>query len=293
MDIKKIKNIATHDGRFHSDEIFAAAILKLINPKLKIIRTKDNAELAKSDIRLDAGRKYNPENGDFDHHQIEFTLKRSNGIPYASAGLVWKHFGRNLVNSEESFDWIDQKIIQPIDSHDNGIQFEFKGIEPFILQDVIDSFMPLWGSDNMNNIHEFDEALEFAIKFIRREVDYANSLNKASEIVKKLVTDKKYVVIEQPMLPWWELDLAKRGILFVVYRQGKDRWASKTVPTKAGTWNYAKLFPKSWADLTEDKLAKVSGVKDALFCHKLRFITTARSIEGAIKLTELALKERN
>ena len=33
--------IAVHEGKFHADDVFAAAILTLVFPKIKIIRTRD------------------------------------------------------------------------------------------------------------------------------------------------------------------------------------------------------------------------------------------------------------
>ena len=99
----KLSTVAVHDGTFHADDVFALAILKLVEPKIKIIRTREVDILKKVDIRVDVGRTYNPKTGDFDHHQKEFTNKRPNNIPYASAGLIWQHFGKTLTNSLESF----------------------------------------------------------------------------------------------------------------------------------------------------------------------------------------------
>ena len=50
-----------------------------------------------------------------------------------------------------------------------------------------------------------------------------------------------------------------------------------------------KPFPKEWADLVNERLAKITNVKDAVFCHRGLFIAVAKSKEGAIRLTELAL----
>ena len=88
---------------------------------------------------------YNPASGDFDHHQREFTLVRNNSIPYASAGLIWKHFGMNLVPSESVFHSIDREIIQPIDANDTGVSiYEAKIIQPYTLDKVIADFNPSW-----------------------------------------------------------------------------------------------------------------------------------------------------
>jgi uncharacterized UPF0160 family protein len=50
-----------------------------------------------------------------------------------------------------------------------------------------------------------------------------------------------------------------------------------------------KNFPAAWAGLRDEELAKVSGVADAQFCHRALFTIAAKSKEGAIKMTQLAL----
>jgi len=89
-----MKIIAVHNGEFHTDDVFAVAILKLIYPNLIAIRTRDKDKLKEVDARVDVGFKYDPSSGDYDHHQKEGAGKRKNGVPYASAGLIWKHFGK-------------------------------------------------------------------------------------------------------------------------------------------------------------------------------------------------------
>jgi len=130
--------IATHNGPFHADDVFGVAILQLIHPNATIVRTRDPDELAKADIRLDVGKKYDPETGDFDHHQQEGAGARKNGIPYASSGLIWKHYGMQLVESQEAFDHIDEKIIQPMDASDIGVDtYEVKSVGPYTVSAII------------------------------------------------------------------------------------------------------------------------------------------------------------
>ncbi len=45
------KIVATHNGNFHADEVFAIAILKKIHSDLKIVRTRDPKLLEKADFR--------------------------------------------------------------------------------------------------------------------------------------------------------------------------------------------------------------------------------------------------
>ena len=52
--------IATHDFDFHTDDVFAIALLKLIYPDATIVRTRDITLLKKADMRVDVGRVLQP-----------------------------------------------------------------------------------------------------------------------------------------------------------------------------------------------------------------------------------------
>src|ERR1035437_72587 len=147
-----IEKIITHDGTFHTDEVFATAILKDLFPEsmelsdggkidfVKYLRTRDKETLEKahkddSSMLVDVGTEYDPEHFNLDHHQKEGSGSRENGINYASAGLIWKKFGKEWIKyvdlyskhlniSDEEIDsiWkdIDKNYIQLIDSNDTG-----------------------------------------------------------------------------------------------------------------------------------------------------------------------------
>ena len=84
--------IGTHDGIFHADEVVACAILTLFHSSevIEIVRSKEISYLVEKgvDIFVDVG------GGDFDHHQPGGNGKRKNEVSYASAGLVWREFGK-------------------------------------------------------------------------------------------------------------------------------------------------------------------------------------------------------
>ncbi|WP_353864488.1 MYG1 family protein [Svornostia abyssi] len=61
--------VATHDGSFHADDVFAIAVLRLRTPDLEIVRTRDTDVIAACDARVDVGLHSDPATGDFDHHQ--------------------------------------------------------------------------------------------------------------------------------------------------------------------------------------------------------------------------------
>jgi uncharacterized UPF0160 family protein len=48
-------------------------------------------------------------------------------------------------------------------------------------------------------------------------------------------------------------------------------------------------LPLEWAGKSGDELIQITGVTDAIFCHRERFIAVAESKEGAVKLAHLAL----
>ncbi len=287
---KEIKSVAVHNGKFHSDDVFSVAILKIIFPDIKIIRTHDEKILKEADLRVDVGKKYNPLSGDFDHHQKSFNEKRKNGIPYSSVGLIWKNFGMKLVNSEKNWKIIDKKIIQPIDALDNGMEiFEVTKIQPYCLRDIVDCFNFIGNEEDSDK--SFYEILEFAMEVLRREIAVTEETIKAEKIIldKIASTDKDYIVLEK-FIPWKKVVIENSNLKFVIFQEEKDNWIACAVPVELRGFESRKPFPKSWAGLEKEELQKITGVKDAKFCHKNLFIVVAGSKKGVIKLVELGLK---
>jgi len=76
--------IATHNGVFHSDDVFAVASLLVLleaTPAVStVIRTRDENLIRKADFAVDVGGVYAPDKNRFDHHQIGGAGKRGNKI---------------------------------------------------------------------------------------------------------------------------------------------------------------------------------------------------------------------
>lgn len=290
-----MERVAVHNGDFHADDVFACAILKLLYPKLEIIRTRDPKEFEKVDARIDVGRKYDHETLDYDHHQPEFKEKRKNGLPYASAGLIWKHYGKELVKSREVVEYLDSRLFQQIDANDTGVDvYEVFIAEPYKISDVVKVFNPQWPKDKTTENYNkgFERVLEMAGEILGKEIERAKSIFSAREKIRKLILkeSKRYLVLEED-IAWKEAVVKESNLLFVVLPNKTDgTWWSIAVPKKLGGFENRKDFPKEWAGLSNEELAKISGVPDAKFCHKALFVAVAKSKEGAIKLTELALK---
>lgn len=290
--MKKVKIVATHDGGFHADDVFAIAILKLVYPDMKIIRTHDLEEIKKADLRVDVGGRYDPETGDFDHHQVEFKEKRENGVPYSSVGLIWKHFGERLIDSKEAWEALDRKIFQPIDAGDNGIvTFEVTKMRPYCVWDALTVFNS-YSPDRLKDLEAFEEAVDLVLKIMKKEIPSAEKIVRSEKVAREILAscDREYVVLDK-YVRWEKVVLDYPHIKFVVVsRPNNKEWGAYAVKTDLDYYDNRKDFPEEWGGLRNEELARVTRVEDAIFCHKALFCVVARSKEGAIRLVELALK---
>ena len=100
--------VYTHAGKFHADDVFSTALLRLLRPELKVIRTTALPENFEG-FAFDIGW------GAYDHHQKDAPV-RENGVPYAAFGLLWKDLGEQLVGEE--WQRFDEHFIQPLDLED-------------------------------------------------------------------------------------------------------------------------------------------------------------------------------
>jgi len=291
----KIK-LVTHNGSFHTDDVFAAAALSLLlkNKKLEIIRTRNSEAIKQADYVFDVGGVYNEKNNRFDHHQIGFKAKRKNGLPYSSFGLVWKKFGSKICSGEEVKNYIDKLLVQQIDATDNGVNvFKSTTAHPFNydISSVTASYLPVWGEKDSTKF--FDNAVKFAIHILNKEIKQFKALIKAKKLIGaayKKSKNKKVLVINAD-IPRYLADIATneyKSLLYLVFKDEKN-WKVLAVRKKAGRFENKKSLPKSWAGLTGKKLQKVTGVPDAIFCHKGLFLAVAKSREGAIELARKAL----
>lgn len=140
--------IGTHDGRFHCDEALACFMIKKL-PQFKnatIVRSRDINLLNNCDIVVDVGGVYDPEKLRFDHHQKEFDVSIKTILPdsqckalkLSSAGLIYAHYGKEIIADYNNWDKNDQKtnlvfdivyncFINEIDAIDNG-KFKLKSL---------------------------------------------------------------------------------------------------------------------------------------------------------------------
>jgi len=295
--IRKKIRLITHNNHFHADDVFATATLLLALKKeigeVEIIRTRNKEVIESGDYVYDVGGIYDANKNRFDHHQEGGAGERENGIPYSSFGLVWKKFGVEICGSQEIADVLDAKIVQPVDAMDNGIKTHkalYSEIEPYLIQNVIFVFNPAW-PEKENFDKFFLKAVEMVKWILGREIVKAQDIEKAKSVVDGIYnkTEDKRIILLDENYPWESILDKYEEPLFVVKPRSEGKWSVKAVPVEKYSFVRKKYFPKSWAGKTGEKLAEITGVKDAVFCHNARFVCAAKSKEGAIKLAKLAL----
>lgn len=292
---KKIK-LVTHNNRFHADDVSATAALFLLlgEKNCEVIRTRDEEIIKSGDYVYDVGGIYDDEKNRFDHHQKDFDGKRENGIPYSSFGLVWKRYGKKVCGSEKIADKIDEEIVQPIDALDSGVEVcesVYDNIYPYTITRMISVFNLVWTEDkDFNSL--FLTAVGIVKQVLEREI-IIKTAEEDSEVILEEIYDKtkdKRIIVLEKNYSWKNVLSRYLEPLFVVEKRD-NRWSVNAVRNDINSFKNRKDFPESWAGKGGKELAEITGVKDAIFCHKARFICSAKSKEGAMKLARLALKD--
>lgn len=282
--------IATHNGKFHADDVFSVAALRCIYPTSTLVRTRDLEVIGKADIVLDVGGKYDPETGRFDHHQRGGAGERDNGIPYSSFGLIWKQYGLTLCEgSQEIADSVDKGLVSTIDAIDCGY---VKGVATGIsLSQTISMFNPTWQEESDFDVC-FEEAVAFASRVLARFIASANGGVSAKDIVAKAIddaADPRVIVLTQ-YTPWkTTVHTLSEKALYVVYPSG-GAWRIQTVPVELGSFEDRKSLPTPWAGLSDKALQDATGLDDAMFCHNGLFIGGAVSFESTMKMAAMAVE---
>jgi uncharacterized UPF0160 family protein len=291
--------IATHNGSFHADEVFAVAALCLLGEPVEVVRTRERDALAQADVRIDVGFRDDASTGDFDHHQRDFNRARDNGVRYAAFGLVWREFGARICDGDQDVaDAVDETLVQPVDANDTGQQLTqslMDGVRPMTANGIIGGFNARWDEalTPEQERERFDAAMALAQGILAREVASAASSRRAERIVREAITaatDPR--VVELPInAPWKQVLVpATADALFVIYpkRQG---FGLEAVPRELGSFENRRDLPAAWGGLEGPDLVAATGVEEALFCHAKRFLVVARSHTGIARLAELALAE--
>ena len=308
--------IVTHGGKFHADDAWAVAVLKVLFPACDIVRTRDPVAIEAADFAIDVGGIWDPATGRFDHHQKGFDVARPTGVPYASAGLVWREYGPRCVaalaaahcghdlSDDKARDiayGIDADIVQYLDLSDVGAAKNAPG--GYGLSAVVSGFNPNWmdeqrlgyadGADAYR-LSQFKCAMALLTDILINAVKYRVGAMLAVEQVRQsaVLAGGKVLFLKNSALPWSQVVRKEMpDILFILSHSiAEQRYMLHTVPVSTESFKARADLPQAWAGLRDAELAAVTGVPDASFCHNGRFIAAAKSYEGACRMMTQALK---
>lgn len=313
--MKKI--LVTHNGVFHADEVMATSVLLNLygEDNTTIIRTSAN----KIDKYMNDENAiiYDIGNGKYNHHTQ--TVKRSNGIPYSSIGLIWKDFGKDLIQKisiqmsinnlnivNRVFNVIDTILIQGIDANDNGYKSPdyVKGnVNYFTISNMVFTFNTISYDGGVKNVLKqelnFKKAVDICsqilIATIRKYLDGANSEAILEELIK--TRKNKRILVLDKFIPWiGYVTKNVDDIWYVIFPSTREEgeWNMQAVPANTNTRELRHPVPQVWwgkdtkSDIT---LPEVTSIKEATFCYKDNgFLTAAKGLDAILKLATMAVE---
>ncbi|KAG7558304.1 hypothetical protein FFLO_02774 [Filobasidium floriforme] len=346
--LKASKTIGTHSGTFHADESLGVSMLRKTAEykDADLTRTRDPKVLDTLDIVIDVGGVYDPARNRYDHHQREFDEVFGDGtFPYpsskvggrqleegkefsiklSSAGLVWKHFGKHIINTMYGWAEDDEKtqtiwlkmyssFVQAIDANDNGISMYDTDAKPRYsdstnLPGRVRDLNPRWNEESNDTLldQKFEEASKMAGDEFFRKLDfYVNAWIPARELVKTAIDSRfevdssgQIMVFHQSM-PWKDhfFDLEEqikpeKEILYVLYPESSEKpegkWRIQCVSVRADSFKNRKDMPDAWKGVRDQALSDVSGIEGCIFVHASGFTGGNNTKDGALKMARASV----
>lgn len=295
--------LATHNGPYHADDLFAYSVLKEIYQHNTLIRTRDQALIKAAFVAFDVGGTYDPNNLRYDHH-FKPVPARPDGRPYSSFGLVWKHQGltylRRLFKDvelpllEKVHEVVDDRFVSQIDRSDNGIGAEPRHTDASVF---LEAFNPSVTVDQATEDKMFRKTSCFAGKIFKEFVKSCKREQLAHRLFRmsaRPVSPQILVFEADSRADAWlslvQLDPAYAETKFVVHPDGNGGWRCRAVPIPTNSFKPRVPFPAKWAGKSDAQLQADSGIETAIFCHPAAFIAGAKSQADAVKMAEKALE---
>lgn len=263
--------VITHDGLFHSDEVFSVALLRLYYSDIKIIRTRDSELLIKAIndrevFVLDVGNAYDPQTRNFDHHQMD----APEGL--STISLLFFHLFPDF-REDDRLSKIYNRLIKGINEWDQGKADRILKGHPLHLPQLISGFNR-FGMPNQDT--QFLKAVDFAYKVLANEMNTAKEMIRSEEVWKKKEVLGKQVALLDEYCTFWRIVQGEEKHYKYIAQPDLDNWSVMSVDSE--------LHP----------LPEVTGNTNGLvFQHKDRFITVFNNYQSAINYINQYLTTNN
>lgn len=280
----KVK-IITHNGGFHSDELFAIALIKkYVTSDITVIRTRDPDDLKKYlyDNKvwvIDVGGQHNDRLKNFDHHQGDFSETwKGTDILFSSCGLVWNYLKKaGYLNGHSRWvqSEIENKLIKKIDLNDNG-----KCRWPQAIM------FKLFNRDRQDDV-QFHKALHLAEMHLENSIYFicTDEANRSRVDKHEYVSGGEVVVVEEGGFNVIPILSTMTDARVVVESKASDgAWSVQSIDKGVAT-------PNVWRGLSGERLEDVSGVNGLVFAHRSGHLVKARNKSAAIEVAKIMLGE--
>jgi len=257
--IKKDKstlNVVTHDGLFHSDDVFSIALLKLFHKDINVVRTR-NKETLKNAIKdektyvLDAGGIFDPEKLNFDHHA-------ESPEDMATISLLFQHLFPDLKN-DRIMTIVYDRLIRGINDWDLGIAD--RSAYPLYLPQLITAFNR-FGTTEQDI--QFLKAVEFAYTVLSNEMNTAKEIARSKDIWdKRELLNGNTALLHEHCAFWRTITKNEKDIKYIL-QPDNDNWQIVSIDSKTNP------LPSPGDD-----------DKDVVFRHKNGFIIIFSSFISA------------
>jgi len=320
--------IATHNGTFHVDEVMAYALLNYLFPDNELIRTRDSDKINSANIVIDVGQIYDPTQNRFDHHQQSFgeSFDEKTTIILSSAGLIYKNFGNqvidkfcqenNIEKNDKAYNDLYYRFFIEIDAHDNGIRQYSDNFYEQLNAGLIkqrfytnSSFGQIISKLNTNDTANDEEQLVAFKKatdlawtvFHINIVHYfknQNNLTKEYKIIENAMSERfnyhssgEIVVVKNDCNTWRKcIDMYEKDhpqettVKFIIYESANKNWNVRTISDQLFQ-NRKNLLP------LEHIKKEIKMPDDVIFVHNKLFIGASKTIETAIDMAIISLKD--
>ncbi|KAJ4811952.1 UPF0160 protein [Rhynchospora pubera] len=323
----QMKRVGTHNGSFHCDEALGCFLIRLTSKfsGADVVRTRDPQLLETLDAVLDVGGVYDPIRDRYDHHQKGFCEVFGHGFntKLSSAGLVYKHYGKEIIAKELQRDESDldvqrlylaiyKSFIEAIDAIDNGVnQYDTDQPPKYVnntnLSSRVGRLNPDWNDPDQSPEKE-DAAFQQAMsltgnEFLQSLRYYVRSWLPARAIVIDSLSSRKdidasgEIIILNNYCPWklhlFELEQELKidpPIKYALYQDGRSgTWRVQAVAVSPDSFESRKALPSAWRGMRDDELSKETDIPGCVFVHMSGFIGGNKTYEGALAMARSAL----
>ncbi len=310
-----LHTLITHSETFHCDEVMATAMLQYLYPNIKVIRTRDQSvlDMAKKDPHvclIDVGQVYDPAKLCFDHHQKTFndTFSEKHDILLSSCGLIYRHYGRTLVQSvldsticngttvDLEYIYLDfyNKFIYSIDAGDNGVDYaKEKKYFPIVLPVTVS----LMNNDNINDYDTQNQCFQQAVALCREHmlIHLRKCISRSIKYNEEIVVFKQGLTETLPAIKNAGVLVLSKAINVRVYLNKYDKgqffkYIVAPRDTTADTWNIwtvnreGSTFSTLAPLITQDEAILKYGRANVIFIHKNLFCGVSSNKETAINI---------